>query len=243
MHTAGHPAAPPTDAAAGEAGSRSDEAYRALKTRLLLGEFPLNVRLGEERLAALLQVSRTPVREALKRLYSEGLLERHPDGGGYQPLVPDVTVMRHLYEVRAGLELQALQRPARLGTRHDPAILEPLRDQWRHLRAEQPLPDPSFVLLDESFHLQLAQSAGNQVLVDMLRQVNERIRVVRMLDFLSTERIEATIEEHIGLAELVLAGRHVEAEGAFSSHLAVSMGVVELRVQAALARMVSGGRR
>jgi DNA-binding GntR family transcriptional regulator len=243
MHTAGHPDVAAAAPVAAESPSRSDEAYRSLKTRLLLGEFPLNVRLGEERLAALLQVSRTPVREALKRLFSEGLLERHPDGGGYQPLVPDVTVMRHLYEVRAGLELQALQRPARLGTRHDPAVLEPLRDQWRRLRAERPAPDPSFVLLDESFHLQLARSAGNQVLVDLLRQVNERIRVVRMLDFLSEERIEATIEEHIGIAELVLAGRDVDAEGAFSSHLAVSMAVVEERVQAALARMVSGARR
>jgi DNA-binding GntR family transcriptional regulator len=243
MYATGDPA--PVRAARGPAHgpSRGDEAYRALKTRLLLGEFPLNVRLGEERLASLLQVSRTPVREALKRLYSEGLLEHHPDGGGYQPLVPDVTVMRHLYEVRAGLELQALQRPARLGTRHDPAILEPLRDQWRHLQAERPQPDPSFVLLDESFHLQLAQAAGNQALVDLLRQVNERIRVVRMLDFLSEERIEATITEHLGLAELVLAGHHVEAEGAFTEHLAVSMAVVEERVQAALARMVAGGRR
>jgi hypothetical protein len=66
---------------------------------------------------------------------------------------------------------------------------------------------------------------------------------VRMLDFLSVERIEATVEEHLGLTELVLAGRHVEAEGAFTSHLAVSMAVVEERVQAAIARMVGGGRR
>jgi DNA-binding GntR family transcriptional regulator len=243
VHTAAHAGGAETTAPGSRAASRSDEAYRSLKTRLLLGEFPPNVRLGEERLASLLQVSRTPVREALKRLFSEGLLEHHPDGGGYQPLIPDVTVMRHLYEVRAGLELQALQRPARLGTRHDPSILEPLRDQWRALKADLPVPDPGFVLLDESFHLQLARSAGNQVLVDILRQVNERIRVVRMLDFLSVERIEATVEEHLGLTELVLAGRHVEAEGAFTSHLAVSMAVVEERVQAAIARMVGGGRR
>lgn len=243
MHTEEHASASGFGRAPGDGGSRSDEAYRSLKTRLLLGEFPPNVRLGEERLAALLQVSRTPVREALKRLFSEGLLERHPDGGGYQPLVPDVTVMRHLYEVRAGLELQALQRPSRLGTRHDPAILEPLRDQWRHLQTNIPAPDPSFVLLDESFHLQLARAAGNQALVDLLRQVNERIRVVRMLDFMSAERIEATVAEHLGLTELVLAGRDVEAESAFTSHLAVSMAVVEERVQAAIARMVSGGRR
>jgi len=146
--------------------SRGDQAYRGLKTRLLMGEFPINVRLGEERLAAMIGVSRTPIREALKRLAAEGLVGTHPEGG-YQPLVPDVTVMRHLYEVRAGLELQALQRPGRMGTRHDPAIMEPLRDQWRAL-ADGPLPapDPGFVLLDESFHITLASAADNDVAVD-----------------------------------------------------------------------------
>ena len=95
--------------------SRGDQAYRVLKTKLLMGELSLNSRLGEEKLAGIVGVSRTPVREALKRLEVEGLVGPHPEGG-YQPVVPDVTVMRHLYEVRAGLELQALQRPARIGT-------------------------------------------------------------------------------------------------------------------------------
>jgi DNA-binding GntR family transcriptional regulator len=250
VHTGRHPhRGGPPGATAGNGGgpsepggraSRSDNAYRALKSRLLLGEFPLNVRLGEERLAAELGVSRTPIREALKRLHSEGLVEAAPEGG-YLPFVPDVVIMRHLYEVRAGLELQALQRPGRLDSRHDPAILEPLRDQWRALAAGPlPAPDPGFVLLDESFHVSLAMSAGNLVAADLLRHVNERIRVVRMLDFLSQERIEATIAEHLEIAELVLAGQLPGAEQAFSAHLAGSMAVVEERVQQSIARMVSG---
>lgn len=224
-------------------GTRSDLAYRGLKTRLLTGEFPVNVRLGEERIARLLGTSRTPVREAMKRLFSEGLVCKHPEGG-FQPVAPDVTTMRHLYEVRAALELQALQRPARNGTRHDPAIIEPLRDRWRSMsRGTPPPPDPNFVLLDESFHVALASAAGNDVTVSLLRQVNDRIRLVRMHDFLSEERIEATIAEHLQLAELVLHGDVLAAESAFSQHLAVSMAVVEERVQAALTRMVTGGAR
>jgi len=112
--------------------SRGAAVYRDLKARLLTAEFPLNVRLGEERLASLLSVSRTPVREALKRLHAEDLVGPHPEDG-YQPIVPDVVVIGQLYELREGLELQALQRPGRIGERHDPAVLEPLRDQWRAL--------------------------------------------------------------------------------------------------------------
>jgi DNA-binding GntR family transcriptional regulator len=231
----------PTEAEVAEAElSRADVAYHAIKGRLLQGEFPLLARLGEERLAQEIGVSRTPVREALKRLHTEGLLERHPDGG-YRPVVPDVTVMRHLYEVRAGLELLALERPGRLGVKHDPTVLEPLRDRWARLAsAALPPPDPSFVLIDESFHVTLAKAAGNGVLVEQLEHVNQRIRVVRMFDFISAERIEATIAEHLDIVTQVLAGDIDRAANAFRAHLAESVNVVEQRVQAAIARMVTG---
>jgi DNA-binding GntR family transcriptional regulator len=236
-----HLASRPADTAEQTDRSRGDHAYRELKSRLLAGEFSINVRLGEERLASAVGVSRTPIREAFKRLHAEGLLEVHPDGG-FQPVVPDVTVMRHLYEVRSALELQSLQRPARMGTRHDPAILEPLRDQWRQMARDAfPPPDPSFVLLDESFHVTLATAAGNDIAVDFLRQVNERIRLVRMHDFLHAPRIEATITEHLRLVELVLAGDIIGAEAAFSQHLGDSMAVVEERVRGAILRMLIGG--
>jgi DNA-binding GntR family transcriptional regulator len=222
-------------------GAQGDRVHRLLKTRLLTGDFRPNIRLGEERLAAMFDVSRTPIREALKRLQAEGLVESHPDGG-YQPVVPDVTVMRHLYEVRAELELHALQRPGRLGTRHDPSVLEPLRDQWRALAdGTAPEPDPGFVLLDEAFHVGLATAAGNDVAVGFLRQVNERIRLVRMHDFLSQERIDLTIAEHLDIVEHVLIGDIIGAEASFSQHIGDSMAVVEERVRGAIVRMLTGG--
>jgi DNA-binding GntR family transcriptional regulator len=136
-----------------------------------------------------------------------------------------------------------LQRPGRLGTRHDPAVLEPLRDQWRAL-ADAPLPDPdpNFVLLDESFHVGLATAAGNDVAVGFLSQVNERIRLVRMHDFLGQARIEATIAEHLNIVEHVLVGDIIGAEAAFSQHLGDSMAVVEERVRGAIFRMLTGGQ-
>jgi DNA-binding GntR family transcriptional regulator len=220
---------------------RSDRAYADLKRRLLVGDFGLNVRLGEERLAAELGVSRTPVREALLRLHAEGLVRRAPDGG-YLALAPDVEGMRHLYEVRIALELQALHRPGRIGSVHDAVLLAALRDEWRALADEDQEPNPGFVLVDESFHLALAESAGNPVLVDLLRQLNERIRVVRMQDFLTVERIEQTIVEHLGIVDAVLDGDLVVAEQRFDAHVAQSLAVVEQRVLLALARMAADTR-
>ncbi|MGH9280899.1 MAG: GntR family transcriptional regulator [Acidimicrobiales bacterium] len=221
-------------------GLRRDHAYEELKTRLLVGEFALNRRLAEERLAALLGVSRTPVREALVRLFAEGLVERDPDGG-WCPAAPDVSVVHDLYEVRMALELQGLRRPLgnNAGCAHDPGVLEPLRDEWRALEAEPPDPDPGFVSLDEDFHVRLAGSSGNPSLAELLGLVNERIRIVRMQDFLTEARVRTTIAQHLGILEAVLGGDIPLAVARFGRHLGESMAVVEDRAIRALARMAS----
>jgi DNA-binding GntR family transcriptional regulator len=191
------------------AGSRrSEQAYTELKRRLLAGDLRLGARLAENGLAALLGVSRTPVREALLRLHAEGLVRRQPDGGYL-----------------------------RTGTSHDAVALAQLIEVWEGLRDEAPEPGPGFVLVDESFHVGLADAAGNPALVDLLRQVNERIRTVRMVDFLTTDRIASTIDEHLGIARAVLAGDLVDAERRFLGHLDLSQAVVEQRVAAAITRM------
>lgn len=232
MYTDPHAERPP-------AGLRSERVFAELKERLLQGEFPLNSRLGEERLAHELAVSRTPVREALARLHAEGLVVRGPEGG-FVPTAPDVNAMRDLYEARAALELAALRRPRTTARPVDRTLLLALRDEWLQLTGDEPAPDPAFVLLDESFHVTLAQAGGNPALVDLLRQVNERIRIVRMQDFLDGERVARTIEEHLRIVEAVLADDLVEAEARFVAHLDLSLAVVELRVQRALARMAVG---
>ena len=224
-----------------ERALRSDVAYDELKRRILAGDFPLKARLGEARLALVIGVSRTPIREALLRLHAEGLVQRASDGG-YEPLVPDVTVIRHLYELRSGLEVLALQRPGRSGNRHDQAMLEELRHDWATFRDEPAEGgDPSFVLLDELFHVTLAEAAGNPSLADMLRQVNERIRIVRMHDFLIPERISQTIDEHLAIVDAVLAGEIPLARARFLAHLERSVSVVEERVSRAIGRMITGG--
>lgn len=230
-----------TDSYATAGATRADHAYAELKRRLLTGEFPLNVRLGEERLAALIGMSRTPIREALFRLHVEGLVERWSDGG-FRPVAPDVLVMREIYEVRATLEMSAIRRPALAGTVHDLEILRALRADWIEMGEDgDHEPDPGFVAVDESFHVTLAEAAGNAVLVDQLRMLNDRIRVVRMQDFMVEGRIQATVSEHIGILDALLAGSVDDAEQLLAEHIGSSIAVVEDRVQRAVTRMVQGG--
>jgi DNA-binding GntR family transcriptional regulator len=218
-------------------GNLREHAYVALRQRLMEGEFSFRDRLTEERLAALLGVSRTPVREALTRLAGDGLVEKRPDGG-YYPAEPDLAGLRDLYEIRVVLELRGMERALESGVSHEAALLEPLRDYWRALRAAPPEPDPSFVALDEDFHLTLSRASGNVELANMLDAINARIRPVRMHDFLTADRIHLTIEQHLGIVETVLAGDMADAVRKLRSHVGESMEVVEKRAARAITQMV-----
>lgn len=216
---------------------RREQVYEALRGRLMSGEFSYRDRLAEERVAALLAVSRTPVREALTRLAADGLVEKRPDGG-YYPAEPDLAGLRDLYEIRVTLELRGLERALELGTVHDPALLKPLRDRWLALRDDPPPPDPAFVALDENFHITLSRASGNGELAHMLTAINARIRPVRMYDFLTADRVHLTISQHLGIVEEVLAGRLTDGVEALRTHVGESMEVVERRATRAITQMV-----
>lgn len=207
----------------------------------MMGEFPLHTRLVEDRIAAELGVSRTPVREAMRRLLSDGLVTRID--GAYFASIPDLVGLRDLYELRTTLELRGVTRALESAAiRHDPALLEPLRDEWREMWHDRPEPAADFVVMDEDFHVTLLRSAGNDTLTQTLESVNARIRPVRMYDYLTEERIELTISQHLEVVEAVLAGRLEDAARSLSRHVGESMDVVEKRAAHALTQMTLNRR-
>ncbi|RAJ38463.1 DNA-binding GntR family transcriptional regulator [Kitasatospora sp. SolWspMP-SS2h] len=213
-----------------------ERVHAELSEELLSGRIGLRERLTEERLAARFGVSRTPVREALARLRSDGMIER--GDGGYFPVVPNLPQLRDLYELRVTLELRgvarALEDPS---LRHDPAVVEAELRRWYAIREAPPAPDPRFVVLDEEFHTALSRAAGNPALTEALVAVNRRIRRVRMYDFLTRDRVDSTVTEHIEIMEHVRDGRLDEAYRALHSHVGASMDVVLERARRALTQM------
>ncbi|PWV44408.1 GntR family transcriptional regulator [Nocardiopsis sp. L17-MgMaSL7] len=224
------------DAGAGTP-SRRDRVHALIREEVLSGRLTPHTRLGEVRLAERFGVSRTPVRESLARLHSDGLVERRDNG--YYVRVPNLPELRDLYELRVVLELRGIARviedPA---LRHDRGVLTAELERWEGLRAAPPDPDPSFVLLDEAFHTALSRASGNGALTESLVSVNQRIRRVRMHDFRTEDRIASTVAEHVEIVELLLADRLDAAHRALHEHVGASMEVVLERAGQALTRMV-----
>jgi DNA-binding GntR family transcriptional regulator len=221
------------------AASQAERVYLGLRERLLRGDLPAGRRLVEQQLAAEFDTSRTPVREALRRLEGDGHIVRDP-GGGVRPSPPSVTSMRELYEVRLAIEELVARRAATAGDR---GRIEAIDREWRELQAAwmdtRALPrGPDFVHADESFHRRLAAAGGNDVAETMLGDLNDRIRVLRIYDFTTDDRIGATIAEHLEIVACVRA-RDPDAAAAFMrAHVQRSALVVRERVGAALARML-----
>lgn len=218
--------------------SQAERVYALLRDQLLAGELPAGERLVEVQLATRFATSRTPVREALRRLEGDGHLVRDP-GGGLRPRLPDVRTMQEVYDVRLALEELTARRASTGGDRE---LLEAVERDWRALEVQwqsdpEVLRTPDFVHRDEAFHERIAGASGNATATRMLRSTNERIRVLRIHDFTLDERIGATIQEHLEIIGLVLAG-DADASAAFMrAHVQRSALVVRDRVGEALSRM------
>jgi DNA-binding GntR family transcriptional regulator len=245
MYTTGHTA---RDAATPVASKRAsarllrEEAYRELRRLVLTGEFPFGLRLGEEAVAEQLGISRTPAREAMLRLHADRLLNQYADGGFYVA-EPDLMDLRDLYELRLALELHAITRAGADGINHDRGVLEAIHSKWTAIKSEPPQPDGSFIELDENFHVSLCRASGNIAIVEMLETVNARIRPVRMYDFLTSDRIALSIDEHLAITEAVLVGELDSAARLMREHIGASLEVVEERAATAMARMIRGRSR
>ena len=198
----------------------ADELRRAILTnRRKPGE-----RLVEDRLSEELGVSRIPIREALRVLATEGLVEMQPRRGAY---VADVSpeMARDLVEVRATLE----GLNARLAARHhEPRIIEELRKVLQEgNRAAKTRDVEDLVRLNGEFHDKLGEAGRNSILGDIMRTLRERTSLVFAAN--TARRAEQDWDEHSKILAAVidgdeelaamLASRHVHraAEAAFAA--------------------------
>ena len=179
--------------------SLADEVYFRLKQDLSDFVWSPGDRFTENEISEKLQVSRTPVRQALVRLQQEGQVEvlfRN----GWRVLPFDFEKFDQLYDLRVIIETEAVQRLCEGRTRGDPnrrdEILENLSRRWLAPKNKRSIDAQEVCLWDEQFHLSLVEATGNKEMLRAHQEITDRIRVIRRLDFTQRPRIEATYEEH-----------------------------------------------
>ncbi len=157
-----------------------ERAYQALRRMAVNFEFKPGERLNETSLTKRLDISRTPLREALNRLVAEGFLTFSLGKGFFcRPLTPEKVL--ELYQLRCALETEALLRT--IGGAEDQqidAVIAYLDEVEKSYSVCHDLDE--LLRMDEEFHIKLAALSGNQELLKLLHNVNERIRYVRIVN-------------------------------------------------------------
>lgn len=177
-------------AQAKHAPSSSQRAYTQLRERILRSRFLPNQKINEVALASELNISRTPLREALHRLVAEGMLVDRGRGLSVPGLEPKVVF--DLFEARLEIECATVRLACE---RAGDAELEALSEFLRESMAESP--DASvdrLIELDLRFHDTIAALARNEVLRQTLSNLNDRIHLVRWIAM--EGRRERTQSEH-----------------------------------------------
>lgn len=201
--------------AAVEAPSLADQAHAQLKQ--LIFDFALmpGDRVSETELAQRVAVSRTPLRAALQRLEREGFLKLLPRLG-WQVAPLDFDVMDELYDLRTLIECEAARHMAEHEQRPE---LGQLAELWL-VPAPERLTDAAEVgALDERFHALLVQGSGNREMARVHREITERIRIIRRLDFTKPARVDATYDEHARMLRAITRRRADEAQRLLRAHI------------------------
>jgi DNA-binding GntR family transcriptional regulator len=160
-------------------------------------------RVNEVELARRLAVSRTPLREALNRLASEGLLVAAPNRG-FRSRPLDTKEIFDLYEARRIIETCGVRLACERATAADIAGLARFWDD-AIARSESQGSATKLVRLDEEFHERLLALAGNGELVRALERINAHIHFVRWIDLGREERRRGTYAEHRVLLDALAA--------------------------------------
>jgi DNA-binding GntR family transcriptional regulator len=198
-------------------GSTADDVTDALREAILDGVLPASSWLREVDLAQLLNVSRTPIREAIRRLVAEDLVVRVPNHGA------QVTPMRledilAVYTVRENLEGLAARLAAQ---RADPEEIRlHLSDAQTELHTAAARGDSAAVATHNlEFHRGIRELAGNAYLDRFLTLVEHSVRRFGRTTFEIPGRMDETVAEHEAIIAAIQAGDGEAAEQAARSHM------------------------
>ncbi|OPX13273.1 hypothetical protein B1790_00985 [Mycobacterium sp. AT1] len=196
------------------APSLAEQAYDTLRKLIISGDLNAGMTLSENEFAKKFSISRSPLREAIRRLQEEGLLDASgPRGFRVPPLTADL--VRQVYGVRLALECAAAHNAVVA-----PADIAAMRAKMASIRSDLDRGvTKSFTDSDFEFHDLFIVNCGNDMLIKQIRRL--RNNVARIITFADrfTEHIELSYDEHVKILDALADRDHDEARAAVHTHV------------------------
>lgn len=204
----------PLEEAAKPSGARAEWAYAMLHDSIREGVIEPGQRLMEVEVSNWLGMSRTPVREAMRRLQAEGMLE-YAAGGGMSVVLYDLRAIDEFYATRESLEGAAAALAARNADATELRILSATLDAMRALPA-----DPkAHARENQALHQQIYHAARNRFLLKSLQSLLNFVPLLGPTTYNAPGRIEKALAEHVEIVEAIRARDPARAEAAIRQHV------------------------
>lgn len=196
-------------------GTLGEAAYQAIREAIMNNQMKPGERVSEYMVAQWLDISRTPAREGLRRLESEGLLASHPKRG-LMVADFDETAVHELYAAREILESMVAGLAARLATDAEISALQHMLERESTLTMS---PAKMFEHNIE-FHKMVAQSARNRYLTKFLHSLSDTLSAHRRVSTLvSPQRRDEVLRDHRDLVEAIARHDEQAARAAAQKHI------------------------
>lgn len=195
--------------------SLTDIVQEAIREAIVSRRLAPGERITEAALAKQLEVSKTPVREALLKLEYIGLIE--PDGGrGGRVITPSADAIRSAYQVRVGLETQGVRI---LAEREGRGTAQAREDAEACLRAAEVDDRTGFREFDRRFHIRLAEATENPLLARLIHDSFDLTWTLRDREVPVTDDSLHCAHQHMEVMESIEAGAPEEADLAMRRHI------------------------
>jgi DNA-binding GntR family transcriptional regulator len=198
--------------------SSGEAAYDALLTSIREGHFAPGDRLREEDVALRLSLSRTPVREALRRLETDGIVEHRPRIGAVIRKLSHAEVVE-LYEMRIVLERTAAELAAKHGSDAEFDALE----GWNNEIARERQNPAKAAEINQRFHRGIYLAGRNRFLIASARGLNNSLLLLGPTTFTDDARIDVVVAQHQDIVDALRGGDSKAAGEAAAIHLETSL--------------------
>ena len=214
-----------------------EQVAQRLRTMLVEGQIAPGAKLNERELAQVLHVSRTPLREAIKMLAAEGLVELVPNRGAIAVALDEADVL-HTFEVMAGLEGLSGELAARRIT--DAELAEIKATHFEMLAAYTRGDLSNYYRLNAQIHRAINAAAKNPVLTTTYNQVNARLQALRFRSNQDGAKWKRAVKEHEKMIEALQARNPAAMRDVLVTHLNNKRDVV---IELLREQQLAGSRR
>lgn len=204
--------------------SSADHGYTVLRREILEGRFKPGDPLKERDLVKRLGISRTPVREALRRLVADGLAEMHPRRSIVVSSYSEEE-LREIYELGSVLEAFVASLAAEKASGEDIAILESLQRKMEQLvqSSSEDLAQ-AYAPLDQEFHRRITSAARNSRIAQLLRQSISMRLLNNVMARYTREDFGISVAQHRAILDAIAARDAKAARQAMTDHITSSQG-------------------